>query len=83
MSMNVAMDRVKEVVRLGSGEAKAVEPVLQATNLLKQYGSMTVLAEVTPDLLPGEIHAIIGENGAGKTTFMRRHRACSSGDSAQ
>jgi hypothetical protein len=34
-------------VRLGSGEAKAVEPVLQATNLSKQYGSVTVLAEVT------------------------------------
>jgi hypothetical protein len=47
MSMNVTMDRVKEVVRFGSGEAKAVEPVLQATNLSKQYGSVTVLAEVT------------------------------------
>jgi hypothetical protein len=41
MSMNVAMDRAKGVVRLGSGEAKAVEPVLQATNLSKQYGSVT------------------------------------------
>jgi hypothetical protein len=47
MSMNVTMDRVKEVVRLGRGEANAVEPVLQATNLSKQYGSVTVLAEVT------------------------------------
>jgi hypothetical protein len=46
MSMNVTMDRVKEVVRLGRGEANAVEPVLQAMNLSKQYGSMTVLAEV-------------------------------------
>jgi hypothetical protein len=47
MSMNVAIDRRKEVVRLGSGEANAIEPVLQATNLSKQYGSVTVLAEVT------------------------------------
>ncbi|WOH46979.1 hypothetical protein [Bradyrhizobium sp. sBnM-33] len=41
MSMNVAIDRRKEVVRLGSGEAKAVELVLQATNFSKQYGSVT------------------------------------------
>ena len=61
--MNVAMDRIKEVVRLGSAETKGVEPVLPATKLSKQYGSATVLAEVTLDILPGEFHAIIGENG--------------------
>ena len=41
MSMSIAMVRVKGVMRPGSGEAKAVEPVLQATNLSKQYGSVT------------------------------------------
>jgi hypothetical protein len=46
MSMSVAIERRKEIVRLGSGEARAVEPVLQATKLSMQYGSMTVLAEV-------------------------------------
>ncbi|WP_165911930.1 MULTISPECIES: sugar ABC transporter ATP-binding protein [unclassified Rhizobium] len=46
-------------------------PVLQAQNLSKQYGTVTVLSDVTLDILPGEIHAIIGENGAGKSTFMR------------
>jgi len=39
MSINVAMDRGKEVVRLGSAETKVVEPVLRATKLSKQYGS--------------------------------------------
>ena len=63
MSMNVATDRVKEVVRLGSGQAKAVEPVPQATNLSKRYCSVTVLAQITLEILPGEMHAIIGENG--------------------
>jgi hypothetical protein len=47
MSMDVTTDRVKVVVWLGSGEAKAVEAVLQATNLSERHGSMTVLAEVT------------------------------------
>jgi hypothetical protein len=41
MSMNVAMDRVKEIVRFGGGETKAVELVLRATKFSKQYGSVT------------------------------------------
>jgi hypothetical protein len=39
MSINVAMDRGKEVVRLGNAETKVVKPVLRATKLSKQYGS--------------------------------------------
>jgi hypothetical protein len=50
MSLNVAMDRGKEVVRLGSAETKVVKSVLRATKLSKQYGSkqygsVTVLAD--------------------------------------
>ncbi|MDQ0323020.1 ribose transport system ATP-binding protein [Pararhizobium capsulatum DSM 1112] len=37
----------------------------------KNYGPVTVLSDVSLDVFPGEIHAIIGENGAGKSTFMR------------
>ncbi len=49
----------------------ARQPVLRAENLSKEYGPVTVLSDVTLDIHPGEIHAIIGENGAGKSTFMR------------
>jgi ribose transport system ATP-binding protein len=49
----------------------ARNPVLRASGLSKQYGPVTVLSDITLDILPGEIHAIIGENGAGKSTFMR------------
>jgi ribose transport system ATP-binding protein len=52
-------------------ESFARDPVLRAENISKQYGPVTVLSDVTLDILPGEIHAIIGENGAGKSTFMR------------
>ncbi|MBB3148253.1 ribose transport system ATP-binding protein [Phyllobacterium trifolii] len=45
--------------------------LLRAEGVSKQYGPVTVLSDVTLDILPGEIHAIIGENGAGKSTFMR------------
>jgi hypothetical protein len=46
MSMNVAMGRGKEAVRLGSAEAKVFEPALRETSLSKQCGSVTVLAEL-------------------------------------
>lgn len=46
-------------------------PVLRAEGMSKHYGPVCVLSEVTLDVVPGEIHAIIGENGAGKSTFMR------------
>ncbi|ORE95148.1 ABC transporter-like protein [Aurantimonas sp. 22II-16-19i] len=45
--------------------------VMQAEGLGKTYGSITVLSDVTIDILPGEVHAVIGENGAGKSTLMK------------
>ncbi|HWK68887.1 MAG TPA: sugar ABC transporter ATP-binding protein [Rhizobiaceae bacterium] len=50
---------------------QSVAAVLRAEGLCKKYGPVTVLSDVTLDIMPGEIHAIIGENGAGKSTFMR------------
>lgn len=46
-------------------------PVMRADKVSKRYGPVTVLTDVTLDIMGGEIHAIIGENGAGKSTFMR------------
>ncbi|WP_225028520.1 sugar ABC transporter ATP-binding protein [Xinfangfangia pollutisoli] len=51
--------------------AALVVPALQAEALGKTYGAITVLSDVTLDILPGEVHAIIGENGAGKSTLMK------------
>jgi ribose transport system ATP-binding protein len=48
-----------------------VEPVMRAEGLCRDYGPVRVLSDITLDIVPGEIHAIIGENGAGKSTFMR------------
>ena len=45
--------------------------LLRAEGLCKQYGAVTVLSDISLDIVPGEIHAIIGENGAGKSTLMR------------
>jgi simple sugar transport system ATP-binding protein len=36
-----------------------------------RYGSFTALSDVTADFATGQIHAVVGQNGAGKTTFAR------------
>jgi ribose transport system ATP-binding protein len=46
-------------------------PVLRADRLSKSFGSIEVLSDVSLALQPGEVHAIIGENGAGKSSLMR------------
>lgn len=45
--------------------------VLQAENLTKKYGSITVLENVNLTLRRKHIYGFIGENGAGKSTFMK------------
>ena len=45
--------------------------LLNARGLTKQFASNVVLGGVDFDLLPGEVHAIVGENGAGKSTFIK------------
>ncbi len=43
-----------------------------ATSLIsKSYGGVPALQEISVDFAAGEIHAIVGENGAGKSTFIK------------
>jgi ABC-type sugar transport system ATPase subunit len=46
-------------------------PLLSARGLTKRFAANTVLDDVNFDLRPGEVHAIVGENGAGKSTFIK------------
>ncbi|MBN9216944.1 MAG: sugar ABC transporter ATP-binding protein [Mesorhizobium sp.] len=69
MSIAARLDR--DIVAVPTADRPTAPAVLRAAGLSKQFGGVTVLADVTLDILPGEIHAIIGENGAGKSTFMR------------
>jgi fructose transport system ATP-binding protein len=49
----------------------SVEPILQARSLVKRYGRVTALDHADFDLYPGEILAVIGDNGAGKSSMIK------------
>src|SRR5271155_2438281 len=46
-------------------------PAVSASGLAKQFGATRALDQVDFDVLPGEVHALVGENGAGKSTLVR------------
>ena len=46
-------------------------PVLQAKGLWKFYGRVAALRGADFELLPGEILAVIGDNGAGKSSLIK------------
>ncbi|RMC28443.1 sugar ABC transporter ATP-binding protein [Paracoccus siganidrum] len=47
------------------------EPLLSARNLVKRYGRVTALDHADFDLYSGEILAVIGDNGAGKSSLIK------------
>ena len=45
--------------------------LIEARGISKQFGGVEVLSDINLDLRVGEIHALLGENGAGKSTFAK------------
>lgn len=53
------------------GERAPREPLLEATGLVVSYGAITALKGVSLSVGKGEVVALIGANGAGKTSTLR------------
>jgi fructose transport system ATP-binding protein len=49
----------------------SVEPILKGRNLVKRYGRVTAIDHSDFELYPGEILAVIGDNGAGKSSIIK------------
>jgi ribose transport system ATP-binding protein len=47
------------------------EKILDVINLSKEFPGVKALSNFNFDLYKGEVHCLIGENGAGKSTFIK------------
>ncbi len=52
-----------------AGDLSMPIPALSLQGIDKFFGAFQALSHVTLDLLPGEVHCLLGENGAGKSTL--------------
>ena len=50
---------------------RASSASLRTQGIGKEFAGVWVLEDIHLDLLPGEVHALVGENGAGKSTFVK------------
>lgn len=47
------------------------QPLWEVRNLSKSFPGVRALSNVSVAIYPGEIHALVGENGSGKSTFAK------------
>ena len=52
-------------------ESTATTEIIRLDRVTKRFGGIIAVNEVSFGIAPGEIHAVVGENGAGKSTIMK------------
>jgi len=68
-----------QFVRRGEGHRRTVQlkadqmtdPILSLRGITKHFGGVKALTDVSLDLEPGKVVALVGDNGAGKTSLLR------------
>ena len=46
-------------------------PFVKVSQLTMEFGGQRALDAVDMDVLPGEVHGLVGENGSGKSTLIK------------
>lgn len=54
-----------------SGDTEAKQPLLAGFGITKSFGDLVANKDINFEIYPGELHALLGENGAGKSTFIK------------
>jgi len=60
-----------------------MEPMLSVRHLVKRFGGLTAVKDVSVDIMPGEVVGLVGDNGAGKTTLIKCVAGVYQGDSGE
>ena len=63
--------RRESALRAGQAMSAETGQALACADIGVTYGPVVALRDVTVGFAPGRIHAVVGQNGAGKTTFAR------------
>jgi polar amino acid transport system ATP-binding protein len=54
-----------------SEKAREGEPVIEIRGIVKKYGDRVVLREISTSIDPGQVVALVGPSGGGKSTMLR------------
>ena len=54
-----------------ASQSPIAEPAIQIEHLVKRFGSLRAVDDLTFDIAAGETFGLIGPNGSGKTTLIR------------
>lgn len=52
-------------------DGNGAEPIISVRNIAKTFTGRRVLEGFDLDIMPGEVHGLVGQNGSGKSTFIK------------
>lgn len=66
-----AVKRSVSFSHMVNADPQPTRPLLQMQSIVKQFPGARALDGVDLDILPGEVHCLLGQNGAGKSTLIK------------